>query len=235
MRHNGSIIDQSILLAYGVNVFGKREILGASISLSEAEVHWRSFMESLQKRGLKGVLLFISDDHPGLKAARKAVFPSIPWQRCQFHLSQNAQAYAPAKGMREEIAKAMRIIFNSPTKQSVEDAKRWVIDRFTKAAPEFVKWFENNIDEGLTCLSFPEEHRKRIRTTNGLERVNREIKRRTRVAVLFPNSESALRLVTGVLTEIHEEWITGKIYLDMNKLYEADRDATWKTFTAQEA
>ena len=235
VRHNGSVIDQSTFLAYGVNLFGRREILGVSISLSEAEVHWRSFLESLQKRGLKGIRLFISDNHAGLKAARRAVFPSVPWQRCQFHLSQNALSYAPTKALKGEIAKAMRVVFNCPTKESIEDGKRWVIDRFQKSAPEFVKWFENNIDEGLTCFSFPEEHRKRIRTTNGLERVNREIKRRTRVAVLFPNSESALRLVTGILTEIHEEWITGKVYLDMNKLYEVDHSRAWKTFVEQEA
>ena len=221
VRHNGTVIDQAVLLSYGVNSFGKREILGASTSLSEAEVHWRSFMESLQSRGLKGVRLFISDDHSGLKAARQSVFPSIPWQRCQFHLSQNAQQYSPNKPMREEIAKAMRTVFNSPTRESVEDAKRWVMNQFEKSAPQFVSWFERNIDEGLTCLSFPEEHRKRIRTTNGLERVNREVKRRTRVAVLFPNPESALRLVTIVIIEIHEDWITGKAYLDMSKLYDA--------------
>ena len=113
VRHNGSVIDQAILTAYGVNKDGNREILGVSTSLSEAEVHWRKFLEDLQKRGLSGVRLFTSDDHPGLKAARIAVFPSVPWQRCQFHMSQNAQSHAPKKGMREEIAVAMREIFTS--------------------------------------------------------------------------------------------------------------------------
>ena len=114
----------------------------------------------------------------------------------------------------------MRSVFHCTTRAASEEAKRLVVDKFTEDAPEFVKWFEANIDEGLTCLEFPESHRKRLRTTNGLERVNREIKRRTRVAVLFPNTESALRLVTGVLVEIHEEWATGIAYLDMNKLYD---------------
>lgn len=217
VRHNGTVIDQACLIAYGVNPQGKREILGASMELSEAEVHWRSFFESLQSRGLHGMKLLTSDDHSGLGNARRAVFPSVPWQRCQFHLMQNALRYAPRQSMQEELVEAMRSVLHCPTLSAAAEAKRRVIDKYSKQAPEFVAWFERNIDEGLTCLSFPEAHRKRIRTTNGLERVNREIKRRTRVAVLFPHAESALRLVTGVLVEIHEDWVTGKAYLDMSK------------------
>ena len=99
VRHNGTVIDQSTLIAYGVNDFGKREILGISTSLSEAEVHWRAFFESLVTRGLRGMELLISDDHSGLKAARRKVFPSVKWQRCKFYMSQNAQAYAPKKSL----------------------------------------------------------------------------------------------------------------------------------------
>lgn len=186
VRHNGTVRNQAVLIAYGVNMFGRREILGTSISLSEAEVHWRSFLESLLKRGLSGVKLITSDDHVGLKAALKSVFPSVPWQRCQFHMSQNAQHYAPKKYMREEIAFAMQNIFNSPSLQTAEMMVSQTIKQFEKSAPEFVKWLEDNISEGLTCFSFPQKHRKKIRTSNGIERVNREIKRRTRVAVLFP-------------------------------------------------
>jgi len=215
VRHNGTVIDQSILIAYGVNACGRREILGVSISLSEAEVHWRQFLESLTRRGISGVQLITSDDHAGLQAARRAVFPSVPWQRCQFHMTQNAQHYAPKKHMRGEIIEAMRNIFNSSSLEMAEKVSRNIIDEFSKKAPEFTKWLEANIHEGLTCYQFPREHRKKLRTSNGIERVNREIKRRTRVAVLFPNPQSALRLVTGVLIEIHEEWITGRQYLDM--------------------
>lgn len=220
IRHNGTVIDQAVLIAYGVNVFGKREILGASSSLSEAEVHWRQFFESLQKRGLSGVKLIISDDHTGLKAARRTVFPSIPWQRCQFYLSQNAQSYVPKKYMKAEITEAMKNIFNSPSLESAEKMILSVMEDYSKSAPEFVKWLEDNVREGLTVFNFPRNHRRKVRTSNGIERVNREIKRRTRVAVLFPNQESALRLVTGVLIEIHEEWITGKQYLDLNEFEE---------------
>jgi len=218
VRHNGSVIDMAILLAYGVNPEGRREILGASASLSEAEVHWRSFLEHLQSRGMKGLRLIISDDHAGMKKARNAVFPSVPWQRCQFHLCQNAQSYAPKKTMRAEIAETMREIFNSPTLEMARAMKREAIQKYEKSAPEFAKWLEENVEEGLTIYQFPKEHRRKLRTSNGIERVNREIKKRTRVAVLFPNKESALRLVTGVIIEIHEEWITGKVYLDMDCL-----------------
>jgi putative transposase len=224
VRHNGTVMDQSTLIAYGVNLSGRREIIGISISLSEAEVHWRNFMENLVKRGLSGLRLITSDDHLGLKAARRAIFPSVPWQRCQFHMSQNAQQYAPKKDLKEEIAKAMRDIFNVSSIDIAQIVINKTINEFEETAPEFVNWLELNVLEGLTCLSFPEKHRKKIRTSNGLERVNREIKRRTRVAVLFPNTESALRLVTGVLIEIHEDWITGRQYLDMNELNNSIKD-----------
>lgn len=218
VRHNGSVIDMAILLAYGVNEEGKREILGASASLSEAEVHWREFLKSLQARGMSGLKLVVSDDHAGLKNARMGVFPSVRWQRCQFHMSQNAQSYAPKKSMRSEIGETVREIFNSPTLEMALEMKRQAIAKYAKRAPEFAKWLEENVDEGLTIFQFPQEHRRRLRTTNGIERVNKEIKRRTRVAVLFPNKESALRLVTGIVMEIHEEWVTGKQYLDMQLL-----------------
>jgi len=224
VRHNGSVISMAILLAYGITPEGKREILGASASLSEAEVHWREFLLHLQSRGMRGMRLGISDDHPGLKNARMAVFPSLPWQRCQFHLAQNAQSYAPKKSMRLEIAEVMREIFNSPTVEMAREMARRAIEKYRKRAPEFGKWLEGNIEEGLTVYQFPKEHWKKIRTSNGMERLNREIKRRTRVAVLFPNKESALRLVTGVIIEIHEEWVTGKQYLDMSPLLGRDSD-----------
>jgi putative transposase len=222
VRHNGSVIDMAILLGYGINPEGKREILGASASLSEAEVHWREFFQHLQSRGMKGLRLIISDDHAGMKSARRATFPSVPWQRCQFHLAQNAQSYAPKKSMRVEIAEVMREIFNSPTAEMAQEMKRQAIEKYRKRAPEFAKWLEENVDEGLTVYQFPKEHWKKIRTSNGMERVNREIKRRTRVAVLFPNKESALRLVTGVIIEIHEEWVTGNKYLEMSPLLGRD-------------
>jgi putative transposase len=218
VRHDHSVIDMATLIAIGVTEEGKREILGISSRLSEAEVHWRAFFEDLQKRGLSGVRLFISDDHAGMRAARKVVFPCVKWQRCQFHMAQNAQSYSPKESMREELGEAVRRIFQSCDYAAALEEKRKCIERYKVSAPEFVKWVENSIDEGLTCFNFPEAHRKRIRTVNGLERLNREIRRRTRVATLFPNVASCERVITAVLQGVHEGWITGKRYLDMSLL-----------------
>lgn len=218
IRYDGSIIDMATLIAIGVNEEGKREVLGISSKISEAEVHWRSFFEDLQRRGLSGVRLFISDDHAGMRAARRAVFPSIKWQRCQFHMAQNAQSYAPKKSMQEELGEAVRRIFHSSEYEIAKEQTKKCLEKYKTSAPAFVKWLEDNIEEGLTCFSFPEEHRKKIRTVNGLERLNKEIRRRTRVVTLFPNVASCERLVTAILEGIHDEWISGKKYLDMSLL-----------------
>jgi putative transposase len=218
IRHDYSVIDMATLVAIGVNEDGKREILGVCSKISEGEVHWRAFFEDLQKRGLSGVRLFISDDHAGMRAARRAVFPSIKWQRCQFHMAMNAQSYAPKKSMREELGEAMRRIFHSADYDTAKEQTRKTAVKYRESAPEFVKWLEGNVEEGLTCFSFPEQHRKKIRTVNALERLNKEIRRRTRVATLFPNVASCERLITAVLQGFHEEWITGKTYLDISLL-----------------
>ncbi len=191
----------------------RREVLGVSVALSEAEVHWRDFFKSLQNRGLEGVELIISDDHAGMKAARKAVFPGIPWQRCQFHLQQNAQAYVPRKDMKKKVAASIRSIFNAPDKEEAERLLQKTMSVYEKEAPSLCAWMEKNLPEGFTVFSFPEVHWKRLRTSNVCERLNKEIKRRTRVATLFPNEASCLRLVTAIAMETSQEWITGKAYL----------------------
>jgi transposase-like protein len=213
VRVNGSVIDMAVLVAIGVSETGQRLILGTSVALSEQEAHWRDFLRSLQERKLHGVRLFISDAHEGLKAARKAVFPSVPWQRCQFHLQQNAQAYVPKQEMRKEVAAAIRGIFNAPNEAEAKRLLDQLLERYEKSAPRLVAWAEQNIPEGLTVLQFPADHWRRIRTSNVLERVNKEIRRRTRVATIFPNENSCLRLVSAVLMEISEEWETGRTYL----------------------
>lgn len=213
VRHNGSVIDVAVLIAIGVAETGKRQILGTSVALSEQEAHWRDFLRGLQERQLHGVRLFISDAHEGLKAARKAVFPSVPWQRCQFHLQQNAQAYVPKKEMKKEVAAAIRNIFVAADEAEAKRQLNLLMERYEKSAPRLAAWAEHNIQEGLTIFQFPEDHRRRIRTSNVLERVNKEVLRRTRVATLFPNEDSCLRLVSAVLMEISEEWETGRTYL----------------------
>ncbi len=215
VRHAGQVVDAAVLVALGVRADGKREILGVSAKLSEAEVHWREFLLDLKDRGLHGVKLLVSDDHAGLKAARKAVFPSVPWQRCQFHLQQNAGAYVPRQDMRKAVAAAIRDIFNAP---DAEEAKRLLerfVTKYQSKAPKLAAWAAEALPEGMAVFALPASHRRRLRTTNALERVNKEIKRRTRVATLFPNEQSCERLVTAVAMEISEEWVTGRIYLNM--------------------
>jgi putative transposase len=213
VRVNGSVLDMAVLVAIGVSETGQRQILGTSVAFSEQEAHWRDFLRSLQERKLHGVRLFISDAHEGLKAARKAVFPCVPWQRCQFHLQQNAQSYVPKQEMRKEVAAAIRNIFNAPDEAEAKRLLDQLLERYEKSAPRLVAWAEQNIQEGLTVLQFPADHWRRIRTSNVLERVNKEIRRRTRVATIFPNENSCLRLVSAVLMEISEEWETGRAYL----------------------
>lgn len=215
VRHGGTVVDVALLLAIGVQADGKRSILGVSVSLSEAEVHWRQFLTGLLERGLHGVQLVVSDDHAGLKQARRALWPSVPWQRCQFHLQQNAQAYVPKVGLRSEVAQGIRAVFNAPNRTEAERLLGLLVERYRRTAPALAAWAEANLPEGLTVFDFPVAHRTRLRTTNGLERLHREIQRRTRVASLFPHEASLLRLASAILVEIDEEWQTGKVYLNL--------------------
>ena len=215
VRQNGQLLDCAVLLAMGVGADGKRALLGVSVALSEAEVHWRAFLQSLLARGLCGVTHITSDDHTGLKAARTAVFPAVPWQRCQFHLQQNAQAHVPRLDQRAEVARAIRSVFDSPSRAGAELRLKEIVADYAKGAPKLATWMEENLPLGLAVFALPVAHQKRLRTSNALERVNQEIKRRTRVARLFPNEASLLRLVTALVAETSEEWESGKIYLNM--------------------
>jgi transposase-like protein len=215
VRHAGAVVSCAVLLAVGVNPKGKREILGLSVSLSEAETHWRDFLASLQDRGLHGVRYVTSDDHAGLKAALQARLPGVPWQRCQFHLQQNAMQYVPKVAMRKEVAADLRDVFDASDRPEADRRLARTVAKYRKTAPKLAEWIETNVPEGLTVLILPPGHRKRMRTTNLLENLNKQIKRRTRVATLFPNEASLLRLVAAVVVEITEDWETGKVYLDM--------------------
>ena len=216
VRHGGHVIDNAVLIAYGVDDAGRKRILGVSVSLSEAEVHWRQFFESLVKRGLHGLELIISDAHSGLKAARQAVFPSVPWQRCQFHLQQNAQSYVPKQSLKKAVANDIRSIFTAPNLNEAQRLLQLTIEKYKTRAPRLSEWMETNIAEGFTIFSFPQEHWKKLRTSNLAERVNKEIKRRTKVVGIFPNCNSCLRLVTALLVEMDEEWDQGRNYLNMD-------------------
>ena len=212
-RYEGCVRSVAILTAIGVNEEGYREVVGISCSISEAEVHWRSFLENLLKRGLCGVELIISDAHAGLTKAREAVLPSVKWQRCLFHLAQNAQHHAKTNQMRGEIADAVRDIYLAQTREEAKERLQSVVKKYEPEAPEFSAWVEENFEEGLTYYDYPKEHRKKLRTNNVSERLNKEIRRRARVAGVFPNTESLLRLTTAVVVEIHEGWISGRKYL----------------------
>jgi transposase-like protein len=202
-----------VLIAIGVDVEGKRQVLGVSVAISEHEVHWRQFLTRLTERGLCGVELIISDDHAGLKAARRAVFGGVPWQRCQFHLQQNAGAYVTKQEMKSVVAGDIRAVFNASDREEADRLLKRAVQKYQPTMPKLAAWMESNLGEGLTVFSFPQRHRRLLRTTNGVERVNKEIKRRTRVAGLFPNEASCLRLVSAILMEISEDWQTGKAYL----------------------
>jgi len=154
VRQAGIVRDAAILMASGVNRDGKRSILGISVSLSEAETHWRTFLEGLGKRGLHGVQLVISDDHVGMKAARKAVFTGIPWQRCQFHLQQNAQSYVPKVSIRREVAEDIRTIFNAPDRETAESYLKKTVEKYAEIAPGMADWMEVNLPEGFTSQNY---------------------------------------------------------------------------------
>jgi putative transposase len=162
----------AVFVAIGVTEQGSREVIGISLSISEAGTHWKAFLESLVRRGLTGISLLTSDDHTGLKSARAAVLPEVAWQRCQFHMSQNAQAHVPKKAMRPEIGQAMRDIFSSPSIEDARDMVQKVVKRYETTASGFTEWLEETIEEGFAVYQLPRAHWKKLRTTNPLERVN---------------------------------------------------------------
>jgi transposase-like protein len=184
------------------------------VSLSEHEIHWRAFLESLKQRGLGGIQLITSDDHAGLRAARLAVFGGIPWQRCQFHLQQNAQTYVPRKDMLSDVAADIRTIFDAPDRSTAEAYLAKTVEKYSKNASRLSEWLAANILEGLTVFAFPAAFRKQLRTTNGLERLHREVRRRARVVSIFPNPAACLRLVSAIQAEMSEEWLTGRTYIN---------------------
>ena len=216
VRTAGSVVSCAVLTAVGIDTDGRRSILAVSVSLSEAETHWREFLKGLQQRGLSGVKYVVSDDHDGLKAALNAVMPGILWQRCQCHLQRNAASYVPKVKMRKQVHTDIRDLFNAPDRGQADARLKFYVAKYEKTAAQLSVWMEENLPEGLTVFALPDGHRKRMRTTNVLERMHEEINRRTRVAGLFPNEASLLRLVSAILMELSEEWETGKRYLNMD-------------------
>ena len=214
VRLDGAVVSCAVLVASGVLADGRRTILGVSASVSEAEIHWRGFLRGLVERGMHGVRFAVSDAHPGLKAGLNAVLPGIAWQRCQCHLQRDAQAHVTKHDLKSQVAADIRAIFNAPSPEEAQRLLDAAVEKYSKSQSKLAAWMEENIPEGLAVLALPEPMRRRLRTSNMAENLNRQVRRRTRVAGLFPNEASLLRLVSAVLSEISEEWETGKIYLN---------------------
>jgi len=215
VRHEGVVIDVAVLTAVGILPDGRRTVLGTSVALSEAEVHWRAFLDGLVARGMRGVTYVVSDDHAGLAAARRKVLPSVPWQRCQFHLAQNAVHHCPSQEAKSQIGDALREVFQAKDRPASEQALKHAVEQFEEKAPKLAAWIEKNVPEGMTCFLLPKSQRRRLRTSNGIERpIQQELKRRTRKIRVFPNVESLLRLVSAILVEIDDAWTSStKRYL----------------------
>jgi putative transposase len=215
VRIEGIVQSCAVLIAVGVDPNGKRSILGVSAKISEAEVHWRDFLATLQERGLHGLEFIVSDHHAGLRAAITARLPGVVLQRCQFHFQQNAMAYVPQIHLREQVAQDIRSIFDSAELPQAQRRLQEVVQKYKSSAPKLAAWLETNAPETLAVFCRPASQRKKLRTTNSLERLNREIKRRTRVASLFPNEKSLERLLTALLSETNDEWETEKLFLSL--------------------
>jgi transposase-like protein len=168
VRHGGSVVDCAVLTAIGVDPQGRRSVLGVSVSLSEAEVHWREFFKSLLARGLHGVELIVSDAHAGLKEARQACFAGVPWQRCQFHLLRNALAHVPKQEMKREVMDDVRGVLDAPDEAAARRQLDQVVKKYAKTAPKLADWLETNVPESLTVLQLPPSHRVRLVTSHGI-------------------------------------------------------------------
>jgi putative transposase len=215
VRRGGTVVDMALLVAIGITADGHRTVLGVSVSDSEAEVHWREFFKSLVARGLCGVRYLVSDAHEGLKAARQACFSGVPWQRCQFHLMQNALGYVPSEAIGEEVVADLRDVFAAPDRAEADRRLEGAVEKYAETAPKLADWMEANVPESLTVFCLPASLRVRMRTSNMLERLNRELKRRTRVVSIFPSEASLLRLASALLMEVDEGWMSGRKYLTM--------------------
>jgi len=220
-RVDGRVVSQGVLVVSAVRApDGLREILAVEVADTESEATYQELFRSLKGRGLGGVELVVSDEHAGLKAAISRHFQGASWQRCQVHYARNLLGMV-GFAKRKDLAADLRAIFAATSRETALGTASSVAEKWReKGSPKVGEHLEEHVEECLSCLAFPESHRRRIRTTNGLERLNQEIKRRTRVVRIFPNPQACLRLVTALCVEQSEEWVTGRRYLDMGELAE---------------
>lgn len=216
VRKMRKVLSESVLVAEGVSETGHREVIGITAGNSESEQSWKDFFLSLRKRGLKGVHTIVSDDHKGLVNAAMLCFQGSQWQRCQFHFGRNARSYLPRR-KHKELHRRLRSIWDAPDRDTAQILLQNTLGHYSNYR-SFCDWLEENIEDCLAVFNLPPEHRRRLRTTNGVERMHEEVKRRTLPIRIFPNRDSALRMITSIWQDIHEHWITGRRYLNMEAL-----------------
>lgn len=217
VRDGARVASKAVLVAYGVSDVGQREVLGVDVADSEMELSWRHFLEGLVERGLKGVLLAISDAHSGLKKAIRAVLNGVSWQRCKVHFMRNALAKAPKK-LQGIVLATLKHAFANTNKKDAQSAFRAAVDLFTQKCPAVAELVAEAEDDVLTYMDFPDKHWRQIHSTNPLERLNREIRRRTDVVGIFPNNASVVRLLAMLLAEQNDEWAVGRRYFSLESM-----------------
>lgn len=213
VRQAGIVQSQAVLIAIGINEKGQREILAVELASRESGSSWNEFLSRVKKRGLAGVKLVISDDHSGLRQGIKEVLTAARWQRCYVHFMRNTLDYLPRKGDDDYLTELRWIYQRKNIEEARKDLKQW-LDKWQKKYSKLCDWVENNIEETLTFYNHPREHHRHLKSTNLIERLNQEIKRRTRVIRIFPDETSCLRLIGALVQETHEEWIAIR-YLNM--------------------
>jgi len=224
VREDGIIASQAVLIAIGVDWEGRRQVLAVELANRESRSSWKEFLEALRARGLHGVEFVISDDHPGLKKAIAEVLSGVFWQRCYVHFLRNALDYVPRK-VHDDCLLELRWMYDRRDLAEVRrDLAAWLA-KWSGKYPKLTGWVEENIEETLTYFRLPLAHRKHMKSTNMLERLNEEIRRRTYVVRIFPNAESCLRLVRALTVERHEAWLEDHRYLNMDLLKEHKKEA----------
>ncbi|MGB9840696.1 IS256 family transposase [Thermovenabulum sp.] len=223
VREDSRVRQRGLLIAIGVNEEGYREVLGIMVGDSESEESWSEFFSWLKQRGLHGVDLVVSDHHNGLVRAIHKYFQGATWQRCQTHFMRNILDKTP-KALQKEIHTKVRAILEAPDTKTARILLNQVLEEYRAKAPKAMDVLETGFEDAIAILEYPEHYRKRLRTTNALERLNEEIRRRERIIRIFHNRESAIRLIGALLMEQDEKWTSGKKYLDMVEYFEWQKE-----------